>query len=121
MIKSKMQLAFPLNNIKQQVLCECDLRGYESPLAMTLHQSRMKKETLDAMLSAMKDYMPIFHKYYVVKQKLWDIRMDFPGMNYSHQWEKTNTKFTIETAKDYLISHFSPFDQRYGRYDETGI
>ena len=22
---------------------------------------------------------------------------------------KTNTKFTIETAKDYLISHFSPF------------
>ena len=97
------------NTHKQQVLCECDLRGYESPLAMTLHQSRMKKETLDAMLSAMKDYMPIFHKYLRRKAEVMGYKNGLPWYELFAPMGKTNTKFTIETAKDYLINHFSPF------------
>lgn len=107
--KIKDAISFSLNNIKQQVLCECDLRGYESPLAMTLHQSRMKKETLDAMLSAMKDYMPIFHKYLRRKAEVMGYKNGLPWYELFAPMGKTNTKFTIETAKDYLISHFSPF------------
>ena len=46
----KEAVAFALNSIKLQVLTECELRGYESPLAKSLYQSRMKKETLDARI-----------------------------------------------------------------------
>ena len=46
----KEAVAFALNSIKLQVLTECELRGYESPLAKTLHTSRMKRETLDALI-----------------------------------------------------------------------
>jgi len=47
----KDSVAFALNSIKQQVLSECELRGYQSPLQKTLYTSRMKKETLDALIS----------------------------------------------------------------------
>ena len=46
--KIKDSIAFALNSIKAQVNTESELRGYESPLHMTLAQSRMQKETLDA-------------------------------------------------------------------------
>lgn len=38
-------------------------RGYESPLAMTLEEARMSRETLDAMMEAIDEYLPVFHKY----------------------------------------------------------
>ena len=53
-------IAFALNNIKGQVSMLSEKKGYESPLAMTLEQCRMKKETLDAMFTAMREYLPKF-------------------------------------------------------------
>ena len=53
--KIKDSIAFALNSIKAQVNTEAELRGYESPLAMTLEPSRMTKETLDAMLEALRE------------------------------------------------------------------
>ncbi len=86
---------------------------------MTLHQSRMKKETLDAMLSAMKDYMPIFHKYLRRKAEVMGYKNGLPGMNYSHQWEKQTRNLQLK-QRLFNQSLFS-ICQRYGRYDETGI
>ena len=63
----KESVAFALNSIKLQVLTECELRGYESPLTKSLYQSRMKKETLDALIGAMQEYLPSFRKYLKAK------------------------------------------------------
>lgn len=46
--KIKDSVAFALNSIKMQVINECQVRGYASPLDKALYQSRMKRETLDA-------------------------------------------------------------------------
>ena len=51
-------IAFSLNYIKNQVTMLSEKRGYASPLAMTLEQSRMKRETLDAMMAAIDEYLP---------------------------------------------------------------
>lgn len=56
-------IAFSLNYIKNQVTMLSEKRGYASPLAMTLEQSRMKRETLDAMMAAIDEYLPVFRKY----------------------------------------------------------
>lgn len=61
--KIKDAVAFSLNSIKLQVSTEAELRGYESPLMMALNQSNMQKSTLDAMLTAMKEYLPKFQEY----------------------------------------------------------
>ena len=52
--KIRDAVAFSLNSIKAQVLTECELRGFASPLAMTLHNAHMKQETLDALLHTMQ-------------------------------------------------------------------
>ena len=109
--KIRDAIAFSLNNIKAQVLTECELRGFASPLAMRLHQSHMKQETLDAMLSAMDDYMPVFRKYLKRKAEMLGYQNGLPWYELFAPIGKDDTKFTIETAKDYLLKHFAPFAQ----------
>ncbi len=66
----KDAVAFSLNSIKLEVLNRCRLKGYESPLQQTLYNAHMKKETLDALLGAMEEYMPKFHEYLRAKARL---------------------------------------------------
>ncbi|MGN1157966.1 MAG: peptidase M3, partial [Agathobacter sp.] len=61
--KIKDAIAFALNSIKMQDLSECKLRGHASPLDKVLFNSKMQRATLDALLEAMKEYMPSFHSY----------------------------------------------------------
>lgn len=121
--KIRDAIAFSLNNIKAQVITECDLRGYESPLDMTLKQSRMQKATLDAMLCAMKEYMPIFHKYLRRKAELLGHKNGLPWYDLFAPlpFGTSNKKFSVEDAKQYLISHFRPFAPGYGRYDGKSL
>ena len=65
----KDAVAFALNSIKLETITESELRGFSSPLDNTLNNSRMKKETLDAMMSAMEEYMPVFRDYLKAKGK----------------------------------------------------
>ena len=58
----KEPVAHALNAIKLEAISDCQLRGYASPLDRTLHHSDMKRETLEAMLSAMDEYSPVFWK-----------------------------------------------------------
>jgi len=65
----KEPVAHALNAIKLETISDCQLRGYESPLDRTLRQSDMKRETLDAMLGAMDEYLPKFWQYLKAKGK----------------------------------------------------
>ena len=98
-----------MNNIKTQVNTLSELRGYESPLAQTLELSQMKKKTLDAMLEAMVEYMPIFHKYLKHKAKLLGHKNGLPWYDLFAPIGESSSKFTVEEAKEYLIKHFRGF------------
>ena len=108
--KIKDSIAFALNSIKAQVNTEAELRGYESPLHMTLEHSRMKKETLDAMLSAMREYLPKFHEYLRHKAKLLGYENGLPWYEFYAPMGKADSKtFTVEEAHEYLVNHFNSF------------
>ena len=62
-------VAYALNSIKLETISDCQLRGYASPLDRTLEQSFMKRETLEAMLGAMEEYLPKFRQYLKAKGK----------------------------------------------------
>ena len=108
--KIKDSVAFSLNSIKLQVLNECEMRGYESPLAKTLYTSRMKKETLDALLSAMEEYMPVFRKYLKAKAKALGHASALPWYDLFAPMGKNDKEYTTEDAKEYLLSIFKKFD-----------
>ncbi|NLY46525.1 MAG: M3 family oligoendopeptidase, partial [Tissierella sp.] len=61
--------AAALNGIKGEVITLADLRGY-TPLEEVLIQSRMDRESLDSMFTAIKEYLPVFQKYYRQKGKI---------------------------------------------------
>ena len=106
----KDAVAFALNSIKLQVLTVCELRGYDSPLAKSLYQSRMKKETLDALLGAMDEYLPAFRKYLLAKAKALGHDGALPFYDLFAPMGKSDKTFTVEDAKNYLLDIFGKFD-----------
>lgn len=107
--KIKEPVAFALNNIKKQVNTAAKLRGYESPLAMTLMDSRMQRSTLDAMLKAMDKHMPKFRAYMKRKAELLGHENGLPWYDLFAPVGESDRKFTVEEARDYLVNHFRGF------------
>lgn len=119
--KIKDSVAFALNNIKSQVNTIAELRGYESPLAMTLEDARMKRETLDAMFTAMKEYMPKFHAYLRKKAEILGHKNGLPWYDLFAPLGESNRTFTTEEAKEYLITHFRGFSDDLADLIETAF
>ncbi|MBP7320115.1 MAG: M3 family oligoendopeptidase [Lachnospiraceae bacterium] len=109
--KIKDPIAYALNNIKKQVNMLSEKRGYESPLAMTLEQSRMSKETLDALWTAVEEYLPKFQSYLKRKGELLGYKNGLPWFEMYAAIGKSEKTFTVEEAREYLISHFSHFSK----------
>ncbi len=106
----KEAVAFSLNSIKLQVISECQLRGYASPLDKALKSSRMKQETLDALLAAMRAYLPKFWQYLRAKAAALGHEHGLPWYDLFAPMGANNTKFTVEQARDYLLNIFGQFD-----------
>ena len=107
--KIKDPIAFSINNIKNQVTMLCHKRGYESPLAMTLEQSRMKRETLDALMDAIREYLPVLRKYMRKKGELLGHNDGLPWYDLFAPIGKSGKTYTLEEARDYLLEVFGKF------------
>jgi len=108
----KDAVAYALNSIKLETISDCQLRGYESPLARTLKKSNMKRETLDAMLSAMDEFSPKFWQYLKAKAKALGHENGLPWYDLFAPMGKSSTKFTAEDARNYLVGLFAEFDSQ---------
>ena len=107
----KDAVAYALNSIKLETISDCQLRGYESPLARTLKKSHMERATLDAMLEAMDEYSPKFWQYLKAKAKALGHENGLPWYDLFAPMGKSSTKYTAETARDYLVNLFAEFDK----------
>ena len=105
----KEPIAFSLNHIKKEVLTTSQLRGYGSPLAHTLEASRMSRETLDALLEAIREYLPNFRKYLRHKAALLGHENGLPFYDLFAPVGNSSRTFTVEESKDYLIENFKTF------------
>ena len=107
----KEPVAHALNAIKLATISDCQLRGYESPLARTLKGADMERATLDAMLSAMDEYSPKFWKYLKAKAKALGHKNGLPWYDLFAPMGNSSTSFTTEEARDFLLQQFATFDQ----------
>ena len=107
----KEPIAFALNNIKQQVLTETSLRGFESPLAQTLEASRMSRKTLDALLEAIREYLPQFRAYLKHKAALLGHENGLPFYDLFAPIGESSRRFTIEESKEFLLENFRGFSE----------
>ena len=105
-----------LNGIKGEVITLAKKKGYESPLEMTLISSRMDKQTLDAMITAIKDYLPSFKKYLNKKASMLGHKNGLPFYDLFAPVGNVNKTYTYEQAKDFIVDNFSNFSSNLGNY-----
>ena len=104
--KIQDSVAFALNNIKNQVTMLAEKRGFSSPLDQALHDSYMSRATLDALMSAIEEYLPVFRRYLRKKGALLGYDNGLPWFElFAPLGENTRT-FTTEEARDYLLTCF---------------
>ncbi len=108
--------AAALNGIKGQVITLAELRGFESPLEETIIQSRMDKETLDAMLTAMVESLPAFHKFYRKKAELLGHDNGLPFYDLFTPMGQVDRTFSYQEAMTYIVDNFRTFSDRLGDF-----
>lgn len=109
--KIEGSIAYALNNIKSQVRMLAQERGYGSALTMTLDQSDMKRETLDAMFGAMQEYLPVFHKYMRAKAEYLGYHNGLPWFEMLAPLGRNDKKYTLEETKQCLLDSFGQFSK----------
>ena len=119
--KIKDSVAFALNSIKLETITDCRLRGYESPLERTLKRSFLSRQTLDAMLGAMDEYLPKFWQYLKVKGKALGHENGLPWYVLFAPMGNASTKFTTQQARDFLVELFAGFDAELSQMVATAF
>lgn len=111
--------AAALNGIKGEVLTVTELRGFKNPLEETLIQSRMEKETLDAMFTAIKESLPMFRKYLRRKAELLGHENGLPFYDLFAPMGESQLSFSYKEAMDFVVKNFNTFSTRLGDYAHT--
>lgn len=124
--KIKDSIAYSLNSIKMQDLTVSKMRGYASPLDKVLFNSRMERATLDALLEAMKEYMPNFRGYLRAKAEAMGHKNGLPWYDLFAPMGSNTKKYTVEESKAYLMGVFESFNPRMAEiidraYEENWI
>lgn len=115
--KIELALSNSLNAIKGEGNYLCGLRGYDSLLDRSLKDSRMSKEILDAMLGAMKDFLPKFRKYLKTKAKLLGYEGGLPFYDlFAPIGSGADKEYTYEEAHEFLIDVFNGFSSEMSEF-----
>lgn len=114
-------VAAALNGIKGEVLTVCDFRGYKSPLEKTLLDSRMDEESLNAMLDAMKESLPVFRKYLRRKAEMLGHKNGLPFYDLYAPVSNANMKFTYDEGAKFVVKNFRTFSDNLGDFAQKAI
>ena len=114
-------VAAALNGIKGEVLTVCELRGYESPLEETLLNSRMDEESLNAMIEAMKESLPVFRKYLRRKAEILGHKNGLPFYDLYAPINNANMNFTYDEASKFIVKNFRTFSDDLADFAQKAI
>lgn len=114
-------MAAALNGIKGEVITTSKLRGFESPLDETLANSRMDKATLDAMLQAMEEYMPVFRNYLRKKSELLGHKNGLPFYDLFAPMGDIDMTYSYEDGCKCVIDNFRTFSDDLADFAKEAI
>ena len=114
-------VAAALNGIKGEVITICDFRGYKSPLEKTLLDSRMDEESLNAMLDAMKESLPVFRKYLRRKAEMLGHKNGLPFYDLYAPVSNADMKFTYEEGSKFVVKNFRTFSDNLANFAQKAI
>jgi pepF/M3 family oligoendopeptidase len=106
--KNKEVYASCLNGIKGEVNTLDKRRGRKDALHASLDTARIDRQTLDALMDAMRDSFPMFRRYFLSKAKRLGNKQ-LPWYDVFAPMGKTDTVYTFEQARDFILEQFGTF------------
>jgi pepF/M3 family oligoendopeptidase len=108
-------LAACLNGVKGAVVTLNSRRGREDALHDPLDQSRIDRQTLDAMLSAMADSFPAFRSYLQAKAHRLG-KEALPWWDLFAPVVSSEAHFDFGQTRDFIIERFGAFSERLATF-----
>lgn len=113
--------AFSLNGIKGETITISKLRGYSSPLEMTIEASRIDKEILKTMFTAIKENIPSIQRYFLKKAEILGHKNGLPFYDLFAPIDENDIKFTYDKAKNFVINNFTSFSKKLGDFAKNAF
>ena len=107
--KIELPMSYCLNAVKMEARTLAKAKGYDTVLDMTLASSRMDRETLDAMIGAIQEYLPHFRRYLKAKAKYLGHEGGLPFYDLFAPVGKASKAYTIEEARALLVREMGKF------------
>lgn len=107
----EIPMAACLNGIKGEALTLIELRHYDTVLDTALDASRMDHATLDALMQAMWESLPMFRRYFRLKAKMLGYDGGLKFYDLFAPVGECVMKYTLEEARETLVrvmGRFSP-------------
>ena len=119
--KIELPMSYCLNSIKMEARTMAKARGYASVLDMTLEQNRMDRQTLDAMITAIKEYLPHFRRYLRAKAKYLGHADGLPFYDLFAPVGSASKAYSIEEARELLLREMGKFTPAMAQFMDTAF
>ncbi len=113
-------LAACMNGIKGWVNTLNDHRGRKDALHQPIEQARIDRETLDAMLAAMKDSFPTFRRYFKAKAARFG-QEALPWWNVFAPTGKLDKEYSFPEAAAFIMENFGKFSPELRDFAKTAF
>lgn len=119
--KMEIPMSYCLNSIKAQGQTMAEAKGYESVLDWMLDASRMDRQTLDAMWTAVREYLPAFRRYLRAKGRLLGHADGLPFYDLFAPVGKVQRTYTVEEARRTLVREMGKFMPEMGSFIDNAF
>src|SRR5574344_127769 len=136
---NRIPIAAALNNLKGETVTLNKRRHWDEAIDRALASSRMSRTTLDALIEAIQDSLPVWRSYFQYKASLLrsvhatvdtDENRKNPGLSFydlfaplpavhgtaSDPESPVNRIWTFEEAQNYVVSEYNSFSTDMGRF-----
>ena len=119
--KIELPMAYCLNSIKMEARTMAKAKGYDSVLDMTLMQNRMDRQTLEAMITAIKEYLPHFRRYLRAKAAYLGHADGLPFYDLFAPVGKASKSYTIEECRELLLREMGKFTPEMAKFMDNAF
>ncbi|MDT4761896.1 M3 family oligoendopeptidase [Sphaerochaeta sp. PS] len=116
----EIPFAASLNGVKGTTITLDKARGYESPLARSLSQSRIEPEVLHALIATLEKNLPMFRDYLKSKAKALGLA-SCAFYDLFAPVGKGGRSYTFDEARAFIVKQFSLFSKEMGLFAEKAF
>ena len=112
----ELAMAACLNGIKGEALTLCELQHYDTVLDTALDAAKIDRQTLDAMLTAMRESLPAFRRYFRAKARHLGHEGGLPFYDLFAPIGAAGKTYTLEEARQLLVQVFGQFSEKMSQF-----